>query len=96
MTQSSDRPVVITTAHREVYFGYLVRSDAPKSVQLRAARNCLYWSRPTRGVVGLAAIGPQPGSRVGPPANIELYDITAIMDCTPGAVAAWESEPWEM
>ena len=86
--------VVVTTKHRGVFFG-LIATVEPGTVELTDARGCVYWSAETKGVVGLAANGPATGSRVSPPApQIILYGVTAIMQCTPRAVIAWERGPW--
>lgn len=86
-------PVLVTTAHKGVFFGYLAgRSD--NTVELSSARNVLYWPAENKGFLGLAAIGPVKGSRVGPPAYLELRDVTSIARCTPEAVKRWESAPW--
>ena len=91
------RYVVLTTAHRGVFFGEVVEYDLTNKIaKLVNARMVIYWSVQTRGVLGLAAIGPQKGSKVTPfiPA-IELTDVVSVMDCTPVAVAVWmEEEIW--
>lgn len=92
-SKKSERPVLVTTAHRGVFFGYLVGKPGP-IIKLRRARNCLYWPAKVKGFLGLAAVGPLDGSRVGPAADIELRDITCIAECTPEAVERWESAPW--
>ena len=76
--------------------GRLISHDLEKAVcKLEDAQMSLYWSEETRGVLGLAAVGPQPGSRIGPPVpSIELNGVTAVVACTPEAVALWQSEPW--
>lgn len=88
-----ERPVLVTTTHRGVFFGYL-QSRNGDSVKLRAARNCLYWDRATKGFLGLAQQGPSSGCRIGPAADIELLGITGIADVTADAVAKWEAAPW--
>ena len=88
-----ERPVLVTTAHRGVFFGYATDTDGAV-VRLRRARNVVYWPAETRGFLGLAATGPKPGSRVGPAADIELRDITCVALCTPEAVQRFEEEPW--
>ena len=95
MTKKSnaERAVLVTTLHRGVFFGYATKTDGA-IIALRAARNCLYWPAAQKGFIGLAAIGPVSGSRIGPAANIELRDITSVAACTPEAVAAWEKAPW--
>ena len=89
-----ERAVVVTTAHRGVFFGYATDVSG-ETIKLRAARNCIYWSEKVRGVMGLAATGPDKQSRVGPAADIELRHITSVIACTPAAVAAWEAQPWK-
>ena len=91
------RPVVVTTEHRGVFFGYVPEGavlDA-KTIRIERARNCIYWDAEVRGVVGLAARGPIKESRVGPAAKaITLQNVTAVIEVTPAAAAIWESEPW--
>ena len=93
-TKTKERAVVVTTSHRGVFFGYATETDGA-IIHLRAARNCLYWPSDNKGFIGLAAVGPLNGSRVGPAANISLRDITSVIECTPEAVKAWESAPWK-
>ena len=93
MAEAKERAVVVTTAHRGVFFGYATDTSGP-TIHLRAARNCIYWSSDIKGFVGLAATGPSTDCRVGPAADMELRDITCVLECTPEAVAAWEAAPW--
>lgn len=92
-TNGKERPVVVTTQHRGVFFGYAADVDGA-IIKLRAARNCLYWPTENKGFMGLAAIGPVKGARIGPAADIALRDITSVIECTPDAVTAWEAAPW--
>jgi hypothetical protein len=90
------KPVLVTTKHRGVFFGYLESEDeAAKTVTIRDARNGLYWSSDVRGFLGLAATGPSPKCRIGPkvPA-LKLCDVTAVAEATPEAAAKWEEAPW--
>lgn len=87
--------VLVTTLHRGVFFGYATETGG-KTIKLRSARNCLYWPAGQKGFLGLATTGPIDGSRIGPSANIELRDITAVAECTPDAVVAWEKAPWKL
>ena len=90
---NGERAVLVTTAHRGVFFGY-TEDTSGAIIALRAARNCLYWPTNQKGFLGLAATGPVSGSRIGPAADIELRDITSVAACTPEAVTAWEKAPW--
>jgi hypothetical protein len=87
-------PLVVTTAHRGVFFGYGVLTEE-KVIHLANVRMCIYWPASNKGVVGLAAEGPHKGARVGPKApSMIVQDVTAIFECTPAAAKAWESAPW--
>jgi hypothetical protein len=77
----AERAVLVTTAHRGVFFGY--------------AKDTGGASIATKGFLGLAATGPIGECRVGPPADIELRDITCVAECTAEAVKAWEAAPWK-
>lgn len=90
---TTERPVMVTTSHRGVFFGY-AKDTGGETIKLRAARNCIYWPPENKGFMGLAAMGPLKGARVGPAADIELRDITAVVECSASAVAAWEAAPW--
>lgn len=92
-SKSEERAVVVTTQHRGVFFGYATDIDGDK-IELRKARNCLYWSRDVRGFHGLAVTGPSKDCRVGPAADIQLRDITSVLKCEDAAVQAWEDAPW--
>jgi hypothetical protein len=87
------RPVMVTTAHRGVFFGYADDTQG-EQIALKRARLCLYWSADVRGFMGLAATGPSKSCRVGPPADIAVRAITAVLEVTPEAVKKWEAAPW--
>lgn len=93
MTDQAERPVLVTTAHRGVFFGYATDTSGD-TIKLRRARNCIYWPTSNKGFLGLAADGPKDGARIGPAADIELRDITSVSEVTADAVAAWESDKW--
>ncbi len=87
------RPVLVTTAHRGVFMGWATKTDG-ETIKLDRARLCVYWSSDCKGFMGLAANGPTIGCRIGPPATIELRNITAVLEVEPAAVTAWENSPW--
>lgn len=93
MNKKVERAVVVTTAHRGVFFGYATDTDG-ETIVLRRARLCVYWSSDIRGFMGLAANGPGKACRIGPPADIELRAITSVVSVTPEAAKKWESAPW--
>lgn len=90
---TSERPVIVTTEHRGVFFGYATDIDG-ETIALKRARLCLYWSADVKGFMGLAATGPSATCRIGPSADIVLRKITGVLSVTPAAVAAWERAPW--
>ena len=91
--KSSERAVLVTTEHRGVFFGYADKTDGDV-INLKRARNCIYWPAAQKGFLGLASDGPVNGSKIGPAADIELRAITCVAECTPKAVEAWEKAPW--
>jgi hypothetical protein len=91
------RPVLVTTAHRGVFFGYLdgMPDSLPEFVDLTNARNCIYWSRDVKGFLGLAVSGPTSSCRIGPKVeSLRLYDITSVAAVTDDAQERWEDSPW--
>lgn len=97
--KSSERSVVVCTAKRGVFFGRTRETgDAiikRGTVTISRVRMCTYWSAETKGVLGLAGIGPQKGSKIGPEVpSLTCESVTAVIDCSPAAIAAWESGPW--
>lgn len=89
-----ERAVIVTTAHRGVFFGYADKTDG-ETIALKRSRLCVYWSADCKGFMGLAVNGPSAACRIGPPADIALRNITAVIEVTPAAVAAWEAAPWK-
>lgn len=89
----SGRPVIVTTAHRGVFFGY-ADDTTGETIHLQRSRLCVYWSADLRGFMGLAVSGPSKSCRIGPPANITLRNVTAVVEVNEAAAANWESAPW--
>lgn len=90
---SKERPVLVTTSHRGVFFGYATETDGA-SIKLKRARLCVYWSADLRGFMGLASHGPNRNCKIGPACDIAVRDITSVTECTPVAVEAWEKGFW--
>lgn len=93
MKKVKERAVLVTTEHRGVFFGYATETNGDV-INLKRARNCVYWPAENKGFLGLASDGPLRGSRVGPPADIELRKITCVAEVTPKAVEQWEKQLW--
>ena len=95
MKTNKGTPVVVTTEHRGVFFGYIDPATVNDStIRLQNSRLCIYWSEDMRGFMGLAVYGPSAKCRIGPPANITLRNITAVLEVNADAVANWEKAPW--
>lgn len=88
MKEKQERAVIVTTAHRGVFFGYANDTDGD-TIFLRQSRLCLYWSADLRGFMGLAAMGPNSSCKIGPPADITLRSITAVLEVTREAENKW-------
>lgn len=90
------KPVLVTTEHRGVFFGYLVGTPTKEKVKLANARNCVYWDTGTRGFLGLASDGPGDKCRIGfAVPEITLYDITSVVTVDAKAAEKWEAAPWK-
>lgn len=93
-TKPSGVPLLVTTAHKGVFFGYGQPSDA-QSIRIERARMVVYWSADVRGIVGLASVGPSKGCRVGHVAPaITLRDVTAVIEVSAEAADKFEAAPW--
>ena len=88
--KTKERPVIVTTSYRGVFFGYAENTDG-ETIFLKRSRLCLYWAADLRGFMGLAAIGPNSTCKIGPPADITLRAITAVMEVSPEAEAKWNA-----
>ncbi len=90
-----ERAVVVSTANRGIFVGYTTDAAGADVVRLVRARMIVYYTAETRGFMGIASRGVGKGSRVSPavPA-ITLRNVTAVVDASEAAVAAWEAEPW--
>jgi len=89
-----ERPVLVTTSYRGVFFGY-AEDTTGETIALKRARNCIYWSADVKGFLGLAATGPTNSCRIGPAADVTLRGITSVSEVTPEAVQRWEEAPWK-
>jgi hypothetical protein len=94
VNKNEGKKVLVTTQYRGVFFGEIVENNAPKSIKLKDARNCVYWESSLHGFIGLASAGPSSGCKIGPKADIELYDVTSVVECTPEAISKWEKGLW--
>jgi hypothetical protein len=86
-------PVLVTTLHRGVFFGY-TDDYSGDTITLQKGRMAIYWSMDVKGCFGLAATGPSKHCRVGPPSTIEVRNVTAVALVSDEAVNAWEQAPW--
>ena len=93
MSETKERHVLVTTAHRGVFAGYATDTSG-ETILLRRARICVYWSADMKGFMGLAHTGPSASCKIGPPADITLRNITAVVEVTGEATQRWEDAPW--
>jgi len=90
------KPVMVTTKHRGVFFGYGPAKATDGAITIKQSRMCVYWSADVRGVMGLASGGPTSSCRVthALPEPVTLYDVTGVFGVSDDAVKKWESAPW--
>jgi hypothetical protein len=88
-----EKMVVVVTQGNAIFCGWAIDTDSAE-IKLRGARQAVYYSADTHGLLGLAANGPGKDSRIGPPANITIRNITHVIECSPSAVRVWEEAKW--
>lgn len=84
-----ERPVIVCTEYRGVFFGYATDTSGDV-IKLRSARMAIYWGT-DRGVMQLAESGPTSKSKISARADIEVRKVTAVFEVTPEATAQWEA-----
>lgn len=83
------RPVMVCTEYRGVFFGYA--ADTSRDViHLRRARMAIKFGT-KRGILQLAETGPTANSVISARADLEVRKITAVVEVSQTAVAAWEA-----
>lgn len=92
--KNKTQPLIVTTAHRGVFFGYGEPTNEA-TITLTNARMCVYWTADLHGVCGLATRGPGSGCKIGPAVErITLRDVTAVIECSESAAKEWEKGIW--
>lgn len=89
--------VVVTTSHRDVWFGVLgqMPKTPEKVLRLLHARHGYYWGTGIDGIGGLAATGPGPGAKIGAVVpELQIRDVVAVLRCSDAARDRWESATW--
>ena len=86
---AAERPVIVCTVHKGVFFGY-AGDTRGTIIDLKRARMAIYWGT-TKGVMQLAETGPTSSSKISSRADLQLRDITAVFEVTEAAAAAWET-----
>lgn len=83
------RPVILTTEHRGVFFGYATDTSG-SVIQLKDARMAIRW-RTKRGLIELAEIGPNAQSIISCKADIEVRKVTAVIEVSEAAQKVWDA-----
>jgi hypothetical protein len=87
-----ERPVIVCTEYKGVFFGYAEKT-AGDVITLRRARCCIYWSANVGGFMGLAEKGPNLNCKIGATADIELRKVTCVLEVSAAAEKAWSAAP---
>lgn len=84
--------ILITTQHRGVFFAQVEPSTDLTAKMLTNLKNCrmaIYWNT-KHGVMELADVGPNSGSKIGAPADVDvIHDVTAVFSVTDKAAEKW-------
>jgi len=89
MAKSKERPVIVTTEHRGVFFGYADDTKGPV-IELKRARMAIRFGT-TKGLMQLAETGPTPASKISARADMEVRKVTAVFEVSPEAAEKWEA-----
>lgn len=89
-TKPKERPVIVCTEHRGVFFGYATNTKGDV-IDLKRARMAIYFGT-TRGVMELAETGPTSTSKISARADIEIRRVTAVFEVTRAATEKWEAK----
>lgn len=84
-----ERPVIVTTEYRGVFFGYATDTSGDV-IHLKRARMAIRWGT-TRGIMELAELGPNSSSKISAQADLELRKITSVMEVSEAATKKWEA-----
>lgn len=86
-----ERPVIVTTEHRGVFFGYATETTGA-TIDLKRARMAIAFGT-TRGLMELAETGPNARSKISARADLAIRKVTAVFAVTEAAAAKWEAAP---
>ena len=87
---TTGRPVIVTTEHRGVFFGYADDTSGTE-IKLDRARMAIAFGT-TRGILELAETGPTGRSKISARApSIDVRKVTAVIEVSPAAVEKWEA-----
>lgn len=87
--KASARPVIVTTEHRGVFFGYAADTSGTE-IKLDRARMAISFGT-TRGIMELAETGPTGRSKISARADIDVRKVTAVFEVSDVAKDAWEA-----
>lgn len=86
--------ILITTAHRGVFFAQVEESADLTQKTLTNLKNCrmaIYWAT-KKGVMELADVGPNSNSKIGASADVDvMHDVTAVFSVSDKAAEAWKA-----
>lgn len=89
MAKAKERPVIVCTEHRGVFFGYATDTSGSE-IKLSRARMAISFGT-TRGVMELAETGPTSRSKISARADIDVRKVTAVFEVTEAAANQWEA-----
>ena len=87
---------LITTDKKGVFMGYINPNDESETtIQAEQVKMCIYWSEDVKGVIGLAADGPNENCRITKAApKATLQGVTAVVTLSEKAEEAWKKDCW--
>jgi hypothetical protein len=89
--QMKNKPVLVTTEFRGVFFGYLKDDkNLPDEITITKVRNCIYWDSSIGGFLGLASEGPNDKCKIGVEVpELRLFKVTSVSPVSEEAEKKW-------
>lgn len=89
-----ERWVLVTTSHRDVWYGRTDADHTDASLVLSDARHCYYFDT-SEGIGQLTRRGPGARAKIGAiVGRLSIRDVVGVLDCTPEAVEAFAAAGW--
>src|SRR5260221_1706355 len=94
--KTDEQYLIVITEFKEIFAGYSKSDPKADIIELTKARQVVYYSAETKGLLGLAAIGPAKDSRLSNEApSIIIRKPVNVMIASPAAIDRFSAIIWK-